>query len=164
LRYQRPSDLGKANISDIKALIGPLGLPQRAVLLQRLGIELSKTRGIPPDNLGDLLKLPAIGPYAAAAYLSLHREQRATIIDANVVRWICRLVDHHYDGETRRKKWFISLATRLTPQKNVRAYNYALLDFTIDVCSPRPKCEQCPIGPAHCKYGKSFLNSALKKT
>jgi A/G-specific adenine glycosylase len=161
LRYHDPSQLADAEISEIEELVRPLGLPQRAHQLQKLGMALSKRKGVPPEKFEDLLKLPGIGPYAAAAYLSFHRGHRATIIDANVVRWICRLVDYDYDGETRRKKWFIALATRLTPRKEVRAYNFAVLDFTIDVCSPRPKCSRCPIGAAYCQYGRKVLDQTI---
>ncbi len=68
------------------------------------------------------------------------------IIDANVVRVICRLVGEPYDGETRRKRWLMDLAERLTPERTFRDYNYALLDLAMVVCLPAaPRCRACPL-------------------
>lgn len=158
-RYEEPSQLANASLDEIKKLLYPLGLPSRATLLRQLGEALAEKKGRPPSSYEELLKLPAIGPYAAAAYLSFHLHKRATIIDANVVRWICRLVNRECDGETRRKKWFIELADTLTPLKDVRDYNYSVLDFTMEICTVRPKCSICPIGPDYCCYGRKILST-----
>ncbi len=57
-------------------------------------------------------------------------------------------------GETRRKKWLIELAD-LTPEYNVKDFNYAALDLTMTVCVPgTPHCDECPIGAGLCVYGK----------
>ena len=79
-------------------------------------------------------------------------------MDANVVRLICRLVGRDWDGETRRKKWLREMADRLTPHKKVEDFNYALLDFTMTVCTPSlPHCDRCPLGAEVCQYGREVL-------
>jgi len=89
--------------------------------------------------------------------LSFHGGKNAVIIDANVVRWICRLVDRQCDAETRRKKWLIELAKKLTPDRRVKDYNYAVLDFTMEICVKKPLCEVCPLGAKLCAYGRKKL-------
>ncbi len=124
--------------------------------MKQLGERLDSLGGNPPETLAELLTLPAVGPYAAAAYFSFHLNKRGTIIDANVVRWLSRMVDKPMDGETRREKWLIELAEQFTPKRNVRQYNYAILDFSMQICAKIPKCEQCPIGPEYCAYRREI--------
>ena len=107
--------------------------------------QIAKLGGEPPVDMGSLLALPGVGPYAASAFLSLHRNRRAFLMDANVVRWLCRMVGVAWDGETRRKEWINVLADRLTPARCFRDYNYAVLDFTMTVCARRPRCGECPV-------------------
>ena len=64
------------------------------------------------------------------------------------------------DGETRRKKWLIELAHTVTPSRRVREFNYAALDFTMEICAKKPKCAQCPIGPKVCLHGRQILTDA----
>lgn len=150
----------EASVEEIEQIIWPLGLRWRAPLLEALGRQLYE-RGRVPTSIEELTSLPGVGPYVAAAWLSFHGDGRGVLIDANVVRWICRMVGREYDGETRRKKWLIELADRLTPQENVKQFNYAVLDFTMTICIPRePRCEICPVGPRLCTYGREKLHAS----
>jgi A/G-specific adenine glycosylase len=151
-RFRTTSALANASLAEIQAIIYPLGLRWRAPLLKELGRELAARKDLPPANLESLKSLPGVGPYAAAAWLGFHGGQRAVIVDANVVRLLCRLVGTAMDGETRRKKWLIELADRLTPQSDWKEYNYAVLDFTMQVCTRKPACRTCPL-KEHCRYG-----------
>jgi len=156
-RFPEPADLGDASEEEILDVIGTLGLHWRAPLLKELGQTLN-ARGAVPDSLEELKDLPGIGPYAAAAYLSFHTGNRGVLVDANVVRWICRLLGREYDGETCRKAWLRNLLDDITPQEDHRQFNYALLDFTMTICMPHnPECDQCPIGAEYCSFGEQSL-------
>ena len=155
--FTTPSELGRAQIQKIEKLLYPLGLRWRAPLIKKLGQALGDRGGDPPRSLPELITLPGVGPYAAAAYLAFHTNARAVIIDANVVRFLCRLIGYEYDGETRRKQWLLDFADRMTPQQSVKKYNYSVLDFTMQICTTRPKCEQCPVGPTLCIHGHKVL-------
>ncbi|MBQ2644295.1 hypothetical protein IJG14_01815 [bacterium] len=96
-----------------------------------------------PESKEELIKLPGVGEYVASAYLSLHQNKRAVIIDSNVVRLYGRFFGFETDGETRRKKWFIDLANKLTPKRNFYLYNYSLLDFPRNICTQKPNCTKC---------------------
>lgn len=156
--YSTPSALAAASVEELASLIYPLGLRWRAPLLKQLGAALAALGGTPPDTLAELVALPGVGPYAAAAYLSFHCNKRAVLIDANVVRWLCRMVGKPMDGETRRKAWLIEIADRLTPARNARDYNYAILDFSMQICAAKPLCAQCPLGPKLCVTGRKNLD------
>lgn len=157
-RYPEARDLGEAPLEEVKELVYPLGLSWRAPLIKELGRELAELGGVPPESLEELKSLSGVGDYAAAAYLGFHGGHRAVIVDANVVRWICRMLDADYDGETRRKKWLRQTADRLTPETGWREYNYAVLDFTMQICGKKPLCTECPVGPSLCRYGRRLLS------
>lgn len=156
-RYPTALDLAGADAEELKALWWPLGLLWRVPLVRALGVRLAADGRI-PDTLDGLLKLPGVGPYAAAAYHSFHGRGRGVLIDSNVVRWLARLTGRPFDAETRRRRWVRDLAERVTPRRSVRAFNFALLDFTMTICIPaRPRCEVCPLGPALCVYGRTQI-------
>ena len=110
-----------------------------------------------PDNYDELLSLPGVGPYAAGAYLSLHRDIRHIIIDSNVVRLYCRLIGRTYDGETRREEWLRAFAEQVTPSSGFKVYNYAVLDFSRAICTHKPDCNKCPL-TSICATGSTSLD------
>lgn len=156
-RFPDAEALKTATLEEIETLIYPLGLRWRAPLLKQLCDHLAASNGDVPATMDELLQLPAVGPYVASAMVSLHLGKRAVLIDANVVRWLCRLVDRPMDGETRRKTWLIELAQSVTPPRKAREFNYALLDFTMEICAKKPQCARCPIGPKLCLHGRKVL-------
>lgn len=129
-----------------------LGLPERNTSLKKLN-EILVDSEIPATK-NELIKLPGVGDYIASAMLSLHLNKRAAIIDSNVVRIYGRYFGFETNGETRRKKWFIELAELITPSRAFRKYNYGIIDFTREICKPKPLCLSCPL-----KKKCSFLNA-----
>ena len=145
-QYPTPTELALADEEEVAGLVEPLGLRWRSRLLFHLAGEIADRDGALPLDQAALEALPGVGPYAAAAILSLHANRRAVLIDSNIVRVLCRLVGAAYDGETRRKRWLCEFADALTPARAHRHYNYALLDLAALVCRPKnPKCDECPI-------------------
>ena len=151
-KFPEPQDLAEARLNEIEDYIRPLGLLWRAPLLQQLAKEITCRNGEIPVQLQDLLSLPGVGSYVAAAWLSFHAGKRSVIVDANIVRWICRMIDVETNGETRRKKWLINIIEIITPQKNVKNFSYAMLDFTMSVCTKIPKCSTCIFKKDICLY------------
>lgn len=157
-RFPTPVALSNSTEEEISEVIYPLGLRWRVPLIHELGQRVAEMGEIPRDP--EALKgLPGIGPYTAAAWRSFHAGERGVLIDANMVRWICRLIGKDdCDGETRRKKWLRELADCLTPREDVDKFNYAVLDFTMTICVPgEPHCEACPLGAALCVTGARRL-------
>lgn len=132
--------------SAVADIVYPLGLHWRASWLQEFAREVAgRFRARLPAEVEALDALPGVGPYAAAAYVSLHAGKRAAIVDSNVVRLYGRLFGFETHGETRRKRFLLEIADRMTPRKNFREYNYAVLDFTKMICRPKPLCHICPL-------------------
>ena len=138
--------------SILKAWEG-LGYYSRARNLQRAAVRMVETgtADIPADYQ-QLLALPGIGPYTAAAILSIAFNQPYPLLDANVERLFARLADINRSlkhGET--KKQLAAMAEILLDRENPRHYNQALMELGALVCTPKkPACSTCPV-QIHCR-------------
>ena len=142
--YPDPRLFGETREDSLKAMIASLGLRWRQPLFVQLVRTIAISGGDIPATVDGLKELPGVGDYVAAATISFHCGERAVIVDANIVRILSRLTGQEYHGETRRKKWLLDLADRLTPEVDFRNYGYALLDLSMTVCRPRlPLCAHC---------------------
>lgn len=92
-RYQKPEDLASVNRSALKALLRPLGLQnQRAKALQTIATVLvERHHGEVPHDVAQLLSLPHVGLYTAAAVASFAFGKRVPIVDTNVLRVLGRI-------------------------------------------------------------------------
>jgi len=154
-RFPDPGTLASANISDIENVISPLGLIWRAKYFSKLGKELINMSSHIPKHVKELQRLPGVGPYAAAAYLSLHAQKRLPIIDSNIVRFYGRFFGFQINPETRRKKYILVLADKITPRQHVKEFNYALIDFTRIICRPKPDHSNCVLS-SRCAFFKKI--------
>ncbi len=154
-KYGTPRALLRSGHRGVRALTSIVGLHGRAEALLAVARLFEKT-GVP--QVGDLRAITGIGAYTAGAWLSLHRSQRAVIIDSNVFRWLGRMTGRPFHRDPRGVKWVNDLADDLTPQRSFRDYNYAVLDFTMTICTPRrPQCMHCPL-LVMCVYGSSAVD------
>ena len=100
-----------------------------------------------PNNVEKLCELPGIGVSTAGAILSLAMNTRATILDGNVKRVLCRY--HCVSGWPERgaiKKQLWTLAESHTPRKNFDHYTQAIMDLGATLCTrSKPNCQQCPL-------------------
>ncbi|MDY6950904.1 MAG: A/G-specific adenine glycosylase [Thermodesulfobacteriota bacterium] len=99
-----------------------------------------------PQTTAGLMGLPGIGPYTAAAIVSMAFDQALPAVDANVTRIITRLfaIEDPHHGQTRRYVW--DLAKKLMPEKGAGHLNQALMDLGATICTPKkPSCSVCPI-------------------
>lgn len=152
-KYPTAASLVSAGPTGVREYTNRLGLHWRGDLLYKAAQAVSESGGAPPESVGALRRIPGVGPYTAAAWLSLHRKKRAAIVDSNVSRWLSRMIGLPYERDPRHIRWVNELADCLTPRRGFRDYNYAVLDFTMAVCTPRvPRCGDCPIRQ-YCWYG-----------
>jgi A/G-specific adenine glycosylase len=144
--FPTPAHLLAAGPGAVQALTSKVGIHWRAETIYEIARMAEAYDGIPPADMATLLGVRGIGPYTAAAWLSLHCRQRFAIVDSNVSRWLCRLTGRPYERDPRHARWLLRLAGQLTPKRAFKAYNYAVLDFTMTVCvNPVPRCEVCPL-------------------
>jgi len=158
-KYPTPASFLKDSRSG--TVTATLGLHVRADHLRAVADTI--IRGVPTDEK-ELRKIRGIGAYTSAAWLSFHLGQRAVIVDANIFRWLGRMTGRPYHRDPRGVRWVRRCADQLTPRRAFRAYNYAVLDFTMSVCTPRkPKCETCVL-QSLCSFGKrSCRRMTLKR-
>ncbi|MXW84605.1 MAG: A/G-specific adenine glycosylase [Boseongicola sp. SB0667_bin_21] len=97
-----------------------------------------------PETRADLLRLPGIGPYTAAAVAAIAFNRPETVVDGNVERVMSRL----FSVETplpKAKPELVALATRLTPAERPGDYAQAVMDLGATICTPKsPACGLCP--------------------
>lgn len=144
--YPSPATLAASPLSKIKRIIASLGLQWRARKIKELaGVLMDRYSGKIPLHFNELMSLPGVGPYAASAYISLHHNKRALLIDSNIVRLYGRFFGFKIHAETRRKRALMNLIDLITPQHNCRQFNYAVLDLGRNICRPKPLCPICPV-------------------
>ncbi len=98
-----------------------------------------------PDNYEDLIKLPGIGTYTAAAISAIVYDQPETVIDGNVERVISRLFNISTPLPESRPE-IRTYAEKLTPNHRPGDYAQALMDLGATICTSRAlKCDVCPL-------------------
>jgi A/G-specific adenine glycosylase len=97
-----------------------------------------------PDTEEELLGLPGIGPYTAAAVAAIAFDRRAVVLDGNVERVMARLhaVEQPLpDAKPELKR----LAGALTPEVRPGCHAQAVMDLGATICTPKnPACGLCP--------------------
>nr|WP_325231234.1 A/G-specific adenine glycosylase [uncultured Oscillibacter sp.] len=126
-----------------------LGYYSRARNLQKAA-KLVADRGGFPNTYEELLTLPGVGDYTAAAIASAAFARREAAVDGNVLRVVTRLTDCGDDiAAPRTKKNIRSQVREIFPEEaaDVRIFNQSLMELGATVCVPNgpPKCLLCPV-------------------
>lgn len=138
-------DLAAAKDEDVMAAWAGLGYYARARnLLKCARVVANELQGTFPRNVEDLLKLPGVGPYTAAAVASIAFDVPATVVDGNVERVMARVYDHH-EPLPGSKAALTEFAAGLTPPHRPGDYAQAVMDLGATICTPKnPACGICP--------------------
>ncbi len=98
-----------------------------------------------PDTEADLLNLPGVGGYTAAAVAAIAFDRPANVVDGNVERVISRL----YAVEAplpASKPELKRLAGALVRPERPGDWAQALMDLGATICRPKaPLCDRCPL-------------------
>ncbi len=139
--------LAAAGDADALRVWGRAGYPRRALYLRRAAEQcVQRFGGRIPDDPAQLRSLPGVGPFTAAIVLGFGYGIDAAAIDTNIVRVIGRAVHGALQPALELKNADIAAtAERLLPPGEATRWNPALMDFGAAVCTPRPKCGECPI-------------------
>jgi len=65
-RWSTVESLAEASLSELKDMIRPLGLVQRAITIKNIAQEISNQGGIVPASVEELTKLLGVGRYVAS--------------------------------------------------------------------------------------------------
>ncbi|RPH11142.1 MAG: A/G-specific adenine glycosylase, partial [Alphaproteobacteria bacterium TMED89] len=138
--------LADAPLDDVLTAWAGLGYYARARNLHKCAVEIAHNRqGQFPTDEADLLTLPGVGAYTAAAIASIAFDRRAVVVDGNVER----VVSRWYALEQpfpKAKPAIKALTDRLTPATRSRDFPQAMMDLGAGLCTPRaPSCLLCPV-------------------
>jgi A/G-specific adenine glycosylase len=98
-----------------------------------------------PDNEAELIQLPGIGRYTAAAIAAIAFGRRAVVVDANVERVVARLFALEEPLPAAKTKLH-ALAETITPDKRAGDFAQAMMDLGSTICTTRaPACAICPL-------------------
>ena len=147
-RFPLIADLAKASQDEVLHYWSGLGYYARGRNLhQAARLVMDEYDGRFPKDIESVQRLPGVGRSTAGAVLSLSLGQAHPILDGNVKRVLTRcFAVAGWPGRSEVQKRLWSLAETLTPEKQIKAYNQAMMDLGAGVCIRRnPKCGQCPL-------------------
>ena len=149
-RFPTVAHLGRAPLEDVLKAWEGMGYYARARNLHRAARRVVDEHGgqIPYDPVR-ILDLPGIGPYTAAAILSIAFGRDRPVVDGNVVRVLSRLF-HLTDNpaSSAARKRMDGLAGRLLATGRAGDFNQAMMELGATICTPsNPRCGECPVNP-----------------
>ncbi|MCL4139249.1 UNVERIFIED_CONTAM: hypothetical protein GTU68_019227 [Idotea baltica] len=139
-------DFERAGEDTILQMWEGLGYYSRARnMIKAAKIVVNNYDGKFPDNYDDLIQLPGIGPYSAAAISSICFDEARAVVDGNVVRVLSRVYGIADDFKsTAGRKIFSEQAQKLMDKDLPGDYNQAIMEFGARHCTPRkPLCTTC---------------------
>lgn len=100
-----------------------------------------------PSNFEDILKLPGVGNYTAAAIASFAYNLPHAVVDGNVYRVLSRYLNtSEYIDTPQGQKYYQQIADELLDPINPAVHNQAIMELGALICTPRnPNCEHCPL-------------------
>ncbi len=142
--------LAAASLDDVLTAWAGLGYYARARNLHKCAIAVSiEFGGQFPKDRDNLLSLPGVGPYTAAAISAIAFDKPEVVVDGNIERIVSRL----YRITTplpAAKKEITEFASKIMPRRRAGDYAQALMDIGATICTPRtPNCAACPVS-RHC--------------
>ncbi|GAA3793657.1 adenine glycosylase [Cellulomonas soli] len=148
-RWPEPVDLADASTADVLRAWDRLGYPRRALRLQACAqAVVDRHGGRVPGTEDELLALPGVGAYTAAAVVAFAFGGRSVVLDTNVRRVLARAVDGEALPSPTPTVAERARAEALVPQDPATAARWAAASMELGalVCTARsPRCEECPV-------------------
>lgn len=157
-RWPTPTDQAVESAGEAVRAWGRLGYPRRALRLHQAAHTIVERHGgaVPSDH-DQLLALPGVGSYTAAAVASFAFGQRHVVLDTNVRRVLTRVALGHAIAAPSATSAEIALGERFLPRSAERASSWAIASMELGavICTARsPRCVQCPIS-RHCSWHRA---------
>jgi len=158
------TDLANADRDRVLTLWAGLGYYARARNLHKCAeVIRDEHAGMFPSTEAQLLKLPGIGPYTAAAIAAICFGEATNIVDGNVERVISRFFAVEAPLPKSRKL-LRALAGVLADPKRPGDYGQAIMDLGSKTCTPRsPICSECPWQKQCQAFAKGAMTDYPKK-
>jgi A/G-specific adenine glycosylase len=114
-----------------------------------------------PDTSAELLTLPGVGPYTAAAIAAIACDEPVPVIDGNVDRVLARYLA--IAAPVREAKPEIAETLALSMPARSGDFAQALMDLGATICAPRAAlCMLCPLQPGCEGTRRDPLNYPVK--
>jgi A/G-specific adenine glycosylase len=147
-RFPDLDSLAEAEIEDVLTVWEGLGYYARARNLQAAARLIRERHdGQIPGRYDELLELPGIGPYTAAAVGSIAFGEPRAVVDGNVRRVLTRIfaIDSDVRGAATRRL-IDEIANRLVDRGAPGDFNQAVMEVGAAICTPKqPACPDCPL-------------------
>lgn len=148
-RWPTPTALADDEPGEAVRAWGRLGYPRRALRLHGAATAIrDRHDGEVPDDHDQLLALPGVGEYTAAAVASFAFRQRHAVLDTNVRRVLARTVDgteYPPQSTTAAERRTATDAMPLADE-TAATWAVAVMELGALVCTARtPRCADCPV-------------------
>jgi len=140
------NELANAHEDQVLKMWQGLGYYSRARNLHKTAKMIANDfNGLFPNTFAELLALPGVGSYTAAAISSICFDLPHAVVDGNVYRVLARYFGIETPIDTgQAKKQFKTLANELLDAKEPGNYNQAIMEFGALQCKPKsPPCHHC---------------------
>ncbi|GAA3241996.1 A/G-specific adenine glycosylase [Actinocorallia longicatena] len=168
-RWPAPEALAKEPSGEAVRAWGRLGYPRRALRLHACATAIvAEHGGEVPDDHAELLALPGIGAYTAAAVASFAFRQRHAVLDTNVRRVLARMRSGEEYPPKAQTVAELRLAESLLPDDAPTAATWAVavMELGALICTARaPRCADCPV-ISQCRWyldGKPAYDGPARK-
>jgi A/G-specific adenine glycosylase len=148
-RWPAPADLAAEATGAAVRAWGRLGYPRRALRLHAAAVAIvDRHGGEVPAAYDDLLALPGVGDYTAAAIATFAYGRRHVVLDTNVRRVLARIVqgvEFPSPSVTRAER---EIARELLPDDvpTAATWSVAVMELGALVCTAaNPRCGDCPV-------------------
>jgi len=147
-KFPTLADLASATEQEVLSAWEGLGYYSRARRLHAAAKAVIKLHeGTLPTTEEDLLSLPGVGAYTAAAIRAFAHNEQAVVLDTNIIRVLARWgnVTSAIDSSAGRQT-LEALASAFFPDSGCRAIASALMDLGAMICKAgKPDCAACPL-------------------
>lgn len=147
-RFPTPQSMADSEVDEVLHLWQGAGYYSRARRLHALSCQVCLPMnegghdGILPYTSAELLNLPGIGPYTAAAVASIAHGEPVACVDGNIRRVMARQTQSLNPSLKEVEQW--AKANLFTADAG--NWNQALMELGATVCTPRrPNCNDCPV-------------------
>jgi A/G-specific adenine glycosylase len=138
--------LARAKEATVLAAWSGLGYYRRARALHGAAKEIVQC-GSFPRTAHELMELPGVGRYTAAAVASIAFGEPVAVVDGNVKRVIDRVVNRKVAlaGPIAQEQYW-EIASQLLDRQSPGDFNQAMMELGALICHPaQPVCHACPV-------------------
>ena len=139
--------LAEAPLDHLLLLWQGLGYYSRARNMHTAAKQIvSEYNGVFPGSCKELSYLKGVGPYTAAAIAAFAFDEPVVALDGNAYRLFARLFAEPCPINTPTARTVFSrIAHYCMSNTPSSIFNQAVMDFGSLVCTPKPKCYDCPL-------------------